>query len=359
MTSLRLRIRRAAEYVEMARRRPLLLFEITARCNQECRFCYNVWKGNGSSTPGELGPDSTREMIDRALRGSGGRHVTFTGGEPLLREDLDGLVGHLTCSGVTTTVITNGRLLDGGRARSLKEAGLGLLEIPLLSTDRDVHDDLTRVAGSFDRTLAAIAEARAVGLRVVAVFVATRRNLKDWSDTIRLSVALGSDGILFNRFNPGGAGIEGSVDLLPSISELEAALAEADRAVAELGVSIGVPVPIPPCTLDQRRYRNLRFHGCEAGTRNAYWTIDPVGNVRPCNHSPTVLGNVLEEPFQRITSKAVTRAWVCTVPSSCRRCVHVKRCRGGCKAAAQVCAGSLDRDDPFVRLNRREGVGSG
>ncbi len=356
MGRLRDRLQLAAEYLEMCKRRPLLLFEMTSRCNLHCQFCYNVWKGPGPYPTGELFTGEVIDMLEAALRGSGGRHVTFTGGEPLLRDDLGEVIAHLHARDISTTVITNGYLLTAERARELVCSGVGLFEVPLLSTDRDINNTLTGT-DSFDRTLDAIANIRLAGGRVAAVFVATRLNIHQWEETIKLALSAGVAAMVFNRFNPGGEGARNAEALAPSMDELREALSIADRAVSEWEMPIGIPVPIPPCTIDQRDYPHLRFHGCLAGTSNAYWTIDPVGNVRPCNHSPTILGNVLREPWEAITAPGRLSPWLSSVPSSCRQCEHIKRCRGGCRAAAEVCGGGHGCEDPFVcRAREEEGV---
>lgn len=348
MPKFRNRLAAAMEYVEMVRRRPLLLLEITSRCQLDCMYCYNVWKQPGGEAADDLPTETIWKIVQRALEGSGGRHVTFTGGEPLLRADLEELVGRLTAEGVTTTVITNGLALDERRARDLVQAGVGLFELPLLSADRQMHNSLTRT-DSFDAALEAIANIRLAGGRVVGVFVATGRNLPHWEQTLSLAEAMGVQGMLLNRFNPGGEGLAWAEELRPTLEQLTDALAVADRAAAADRMAVGIPVPIPPCTVDPTAYPHLRFQGCQAGTANAYWTIDPQGNVRPCNHSQTILGNVLREPWRKITDKRRLASWVSPIPSRCHACRHVRRCRGGCRAAAEAAGGRPGDEDPFVR----------
>lgn len=339
------------EYIELRRRRPLLLFEITTRCNLNCLFCYSVWKNEKPYPRDELPTEQITPMLMKALRESGGSHVTFTGGEPLLRPDLEEIIAHLAQNGITSTLITNGTLLTEDRARALVKAGVGLIEMQLLAADRRVHNELAR-EDAFDRAVLGMADARLAGARVIPVFVATRKNLANWEETVNLCLAAGVDGLLFNRFNPGGEGARHVQELLPSAEDLKPALRVADRIVQEHQFPIGVPVPIPPCTIDHSAYPHLTFNGCLAGTANAYWTIDPTGNVRACNHSPTTFGNVRQEHFREIISRKRTGSWVSSVAQVCRGCRHVRKCRGGCKAAAQVCCGSLEECDPFVRNSR-------
>ena len=91
-----------------------LIFEITQRCNHACLHCYNVWHPDASGRPldypcGELDTAQTLTLVNKALDETRCRHVTLTGGEPLLREDLGQILDLLRRQGVMATVISNGR----------------------------------------------------------------------------------------------------------------------------------------------------------------------------------------------------------------------------------------------------------
>jgi radical SAM protein with 4Fe4S-binding SPASM domain len=188
----------------------------------------------------------------------------------------------------------------------------------------------------------------------VAVFVATRLNLPDLYDAIKLAFAFGSRGMMLNRFNPGGRGRAHLAELLPTVDEMRQALEVADAAAAEFGFPISCSIPLQPCLTDHDVYPNLGFGFCAAGTDRAYYTLDPLGNLRPCNHTSTILGNLLEEPFADLIGPDRMRPFVEAVPAFCEPCVLRDTCRGGCKAAAQVCYGSLAGEEPFLHCNRAD-----
>jgi radical SAM protein with 4Fe4S-binding SPASM domain len=96
----------------------------------------------------------------------------------------------------------------------------------------------------------------------------------------------------------------------------------------------------------------LNFGSCAAGTDRAYYTIDPLGNVRPCNHTPTILGNLFQESFAELIAPERLAPFVLARPPFCDPCALRDVCQGGCKAAAQVCYGSLDAEEPFLHRNR-------
>lgn len=86
----------------------------------------------------------------------------------------------------------------------------------------------------------------------------------------------------------------------------------------------------------------------------AYYTLDPLGNLRPCNHSDLILGNLFERSFPEIIALERMQAFIEARPALCDPCPKRNECQGGCKAAAQVCTGSLSAEDPFLYHNRGE-----
>ena len=338
-----------------------LIFEITQRCNHACLHCYNVWHPDAHGRPsdypqGELDTAQTLALLNKALDETRCHHVTLTGGEPLLREDLPQILDLLRERDVRTTLISNGRLLTEPAVVDLLDRGVGLFELPLLSRRRETHDHLSGSPGAFDAALAAMAHIRFHRGQFVAVFVATRRNLPDLYETIKLAFAFGSRGMMLNRFNPGGRGRAHLDELLPTADEMNRALAVADAASVEFNFSISCSIAMQPCLVDHAAYPNLNFGFCAAGTDRAYYTLDPLGNLRPCNHTPTILGNLLEEPFADMVAPERMRAFGEAAPAFCDPCALRDTCQGGCKAAAQVCYGSLGEEEPFLHRNRTQAV---
>ena len=372
-----------------------LIYEVTPRCNHACLHCYNIWStpspirdlrmgegwgrggawesreeglgdqadaspspicdlhmGEGWGGGAELAPSQALALLDKALRETDCPHVTLTGGEPLLRPDLPQIVDFLSRRGVQSTIISNGRLMSEPVVIDLLGRGAGLFELPLLNHRRTVHDRLSGVAGAFDAVLAGMARIRCHGGQFVAVFVATRLNLPDLYDTIRLAFAFGARALMFNRFNVGGRGLAHVDELLPSAEEIRAALAVADAASAEFGIPISCSIPIQPCLIDTRAFPHLMFGFCAAGTNTAYYTLDPLGNLRPCNHTSTLLGNLFDEPFADLIAPARLADFCQAAPAFCQACTQRQVCQGGCKAAAQACFGSLSAEEPFLRYNR-------
>ncbi|MHC4598148.1 MAG: radical SAM protein [Planctomycetota bacterium] len=331
--------------------RDALLYEVTTRCNLRCAQCYNVWKDDVGYPEVELPTAKALALIRKAVSDSRCIHFTLTGGEPALRKDLETLVAEASGLCKNVTLITNGTLLEDGRVRSLVEAGVDLFELPLNAADRAVHDDLAGVPGAFDKVTRAAAEIRYRGAELAFVFVGTSRNIGHWKEALELGIALGARGFLFNRYNAGGEGHEGPEKLLPSVEQVRRGLEVAEAYASRYGIGIGASIAVPPCLVDHDPYPHVGFGFCSAGTENAYTTLDPVGNVRPCNHTPTILGNLFEAPLRTLLASPALKAFRKARPSFCRSCRREEECLGGCKAAGEVCYGSLSEPDPFLKLN--------
>jgi radical SAM protein with 4Fe4S-binding SPASM domain len=328
-----------------------ILYEVTQRCNLNCLYCYNVWKSGDSYPPGELSTAESMELLDRVIKQTGCRLITLTGGEPLLRGDIVEIVRFCRSRGVAVNLITNGTLLTETKTLELVEAGVTYFEIPLLSIHQDIY---IRLTGSKDlrQVIDAIGNVTAAGGKVAVVFVATKINLPDWPDVMQLAAATGAVGVMFNRFNPGGEGLRHIEELLPGKDELESALACADRMTVTLSLPVACSVPIQPCIVDIARFRNISFGFCPLGTPDAYFTIDPTGNLRACNHSPAILGNLGKDDFHSIASGKEAGLFARAMPAGCLSCRKAAKCRGGCKAAALACSASAYVEEPFLAAQR-------
>ena len=328
-----------------------VLYEVTARCNLACPHCYNVWKNDTGYPVAELDTEGAKRLITKALRESRCDQLTMTGGEPCLREDLESLVAHAKAKVRHVILISNGTLLDEGRIRSLLKAGVDLFELPLHGGDPATHDAALGYLGSFDLVTRAATTIRRLGGHLAFVFVGKRANIDQWESALEVGIALGARSFLFNRWNAGGACHERPEDLMPSVDQVLAALAVAEACIQRYGVAISASIPLPPCLVDMTPYPNVASGFCSAGGAQAYFTLDPMGRVRPCNHTSTVLGNLLEQPFRRLARGQALEDFVAARPAFCAGCAMEPTCMGGCKAAAEACHGDLRACDPFLALN--------
>jgi radical SAM protein with 4Fe4S-binding SPASM domain len=329
---------------------PYFILELTSQCNQNCRYCYNVWKQQPQVCGEALNTHAWCDLIAKLQDETGCQHVTFSGGEPLLRADFRDILAFCRQRGLESILISNGQRLDAATVEFCLLHGVQLFELTLLGADAATHDALTRAPGSWEKALAAMSCLYQAGAAWCGVFVATRENIPQTRATLEMLIALGAQSLMFNRYNPGGAGAR-SLDLMPSVAQVEEALEVMDELAARYAVPAVVPIPIMPCLVDINAYPHLRFGFCPVGQANAYPTIGPDGRVRPCNHSATILGDFRAQTMQDILANRALESFAVTTPAVCRPCPALQTCRAGCRAAAEVCFGSLTSPEPWLQAN--------
>ncbi len=124
----------------------------------------------------------------------------------------------------------------------------------------------------------------------------------------------------------------------------------ASRAARERGLTVTSNVCVPACPVDARRYPGVRFGACNLDVRRRPITRDAWGDVRFCNHSPVVLGNLFERDLKAILDSPNAAAWR-TVPAFCASCRSWAECLGGCRAASEQLGLGLGHGDPAVEAD--------
>ena len=181
-------------------RRPLrdLRISVTDRCNFRCVYCMpkEVFGRDYPFLPrAELLTFEEIERLARVFAAHGVQKVRLTGGEPLLRRDLEVLVGMLArIPGLDLTLTTNGALLPR-KAQALADAGLGRITVSLDSLDDATFRRMNDVDFPVDRVLAGIEAAQAAGLDPVKVNVVVKRGLNE-DDVLPLVRAFRGTGVI-------------------------------------------------------------------------------------------------------------------------------------------------------------------
>jgi radical SAM protein with 4Fe4S-binding SPASM domain len=334
-----------------------LLYEVTKKCQNQCVFCYNVWKEDDQYPQRELSTPESLALIDKVIEETGCKYIGLTGGEPLLRKDIFEMAARISAKGVVPILISNGALLTKDTVRKLIESGVTDFEVSIHSHEREIHDELVGRDGSYDEALDAILNVKELGGNVSAVFVATKRNIGGLKAYVEFCALLRVTWVLFNRVACGGTCVADFAALAPSPSELRAALDEAAPLADKYKIGFGAGVQIQPCLLDLSRYANVRTSFCPlnniAGGRT-YFAIDPSGNLRMCNRSRILLGNLRERRFEDIAHGREVREFGRAVPEFCLDCDLAHVCAGGCKADALACHGTLTKPDPYLEMWKGE-----
>ena len=326
-----------------------IVFELTEACNQCCRFCYNYWR-DGSSPIAAPDPRLVRKTLRKLLSQAAVGTISFSGGEPMLLRNIHDLALSVRFKGSHVNVLTNGTLLDGDAIANFLSIGVGAIQIPVLSAEASVHEYLTGLPGSWARATDAIRQVASVKPDgAYAVLVITAVNAPGVSRTLELIRELGVRRVMVNRFNIGGMGLRHRSELVLDAAMLKKAFAEVEAfatAFPDMRFVSGVCTPL--CMLDVNPYPHIQFSWCSTDFSRRPVAVNYKGDVRFCNHSPYVLGNIHERNINDILNDPATLERYSGVPERCSGCTFLSRCNGGCRAASEQVYGSFSEADPIL-----------
>lgn len=332
---------------------PRLEIELTTSCDHRCEHCYNVWNASegdhqGGYPRGQLPPDELLGLIEQVVAQSGAAHITVTGGEPLLHPQAERILARFCELVPSVSLITNGSHVDAARAARLAKMGLRAVQLTLLSAKQTLHDHI-KGAASFHDTLRAALDLKDAGIGVQICHVATRQNAGEFEGVMELTYALGLRSISYNRMSAAGWSIHALDRLLPDVRHIEADLEVAQRLGPKFKIKVATAMPIPPCIIDLKRYPSVRFGFCSVGSSSPNIVIDPLGNVRSCNLSSHVLGNLKDARWASLIGHAYIKTFKHKLPEICRGCAYERSCQGGCKESGFAARGDLRALEPFIK----------
>jgi radical SAM protein with 4Fe4S-binding SPASM domain len=310
-----------------------LFLEITRRCNLACRHCGS----DCGRAPDDAGSLKTKEWAafvdDLAARFPKRRGLmcVVTGGEPLCHPDLEVILGRISGHGFPIGLVTNGYALSARNARRLRDLGVSSLTVSL-DGQRDSHDWLRGVPGSFDRAIDGLGHAAALSFRLFDVVTcANPRNMDELDAVLDL---LRRKGVrrwrIFSIFPKGRAA--GNPELLLSAEQLRALLgwirARRPMLAAEgFDLDFSCEGYLPP---DVDRAVRSEPYFCRAGICIASVLHD--GAIAACpNISRTLAqGNVRTDDLAKVWEERFEafrdRAWMRRGP--CVECAEWDRCLG-------------------------------
>lgn len=168
-----------------------LSLELTARCNYACPFCYGAWHEQPELAGPELPTAEWASILDECAR-RGVREVQFTGGEPLLREDLDELIDHALAAGLKVAVYTNASLLDEARLEGFKRRRVAVsTSLPGLAS----YGAMTGTGREAWPVLEAVERASELGWPMGVGITVARPNLAEAADLVAAAALAGASAI--------------------------------------------------------------------------------------------------------------------------------------------------------------------
>jgi AdoMet-dependent heme synthase len=325
----------------------VVAWNLTRRCNLECAHCY-ISAGPSESASGEMRTAECRRVLDEILAVNRAPLVILSGGEPLLRDDLEELAAHATAAGATVVVGTNGTLLTDARIARLQAAGVRGVAVSVDSLRPSYHDNFRHKSGSLADTQAALARLRAHRLDFVIQTTVTKGNRAELGALVAWAAAQGA--VSFNGYFLVATGRGAALsDLAPADYEL--VLADLARWQGAYRGRMLVRAKCAPHFMRHVHQTDpaspiLHYETrCPCGTQ--YCRITPDGKVTPCPYLPEVAGDLRRQGFAEIWRSAPLFRTLREGPlgGKCGRCEYRRLC-GGCRARAWALEGDVLAADP-------------
>ena len=248
-----------------------LLAEITYRCPLHCPYCSNPVDLARART--ELSTEDWERVFTEA-RALGVLQLGLSGGEPLLRKDLETLVGHAHRTGLYTTLVTSGLGLTRERAHRLRDAGIDHVQISFQDAERASAEHIAGIR-SVDKKLEAAAFVREIGSAFTVNVVLHRGNLDHLAEIIDMAASMGAHRLeLANTQYYGWAHLNRDA-LMPTRQQLAAAEPVVDAAVARYRGQMQILYVLPD-------YYQMYPKPCMGGWGSVYLVVAPDGRVLPC-----------------------------------------------------------------------------
>lgn len=247
------------------------ILELTYRCNLRCVHCY-VDVGS----PDELTSEEWKKIIDK-LKSAGVLSLLITGGEVTVRQDFLEIIEYARHSGFFFSLSTNGTGINSDIASRIAELKPFLVNVSLYGASAASHEAVTRVAGSFQKTIESIKALVARGNKTLVHTIVMKSNINELEQIEKLAASLGADSHIDIALTPTKTGAEFPFQLEPTLEEF---------------VNCGWRPDNSPGSI--RTDQKL----CKAGKSTL--SVAPNGDVFPCTLFPLKLGNLKRDNFDKI-----------------------------------------------------------
>ena len=330
----------------MDRRPTTLLAELTHRCPLHCPYCSNPIDLARSQS--ELSTDEWKRVFTQS-RELGALQLGLSGGEPLIRRDLEELVAHAHTLGFYQTLVTSAVGLTRERAVRIKEAGLEHVQISFQDSEKEIAE---KIAGtrSWDAKHQAAAWIKELDFAFSVNVVLHRANLDHLAEIIDMAGALGADRIELANTQYYGWAVLSRESLMPTRDQIVRSEAIVDRAVEKYRGKMQIIYVLPD-------YYSEFPKPCQGGWGNFYLVVAPDGRVMPCHAASQIttlhFDNVRDHSVRHIweESSAFTAYrgddWM---QEPCRGCPRKHVDFGGCRCQAFALTGDATRTDPVCTL---------
>jgi pyrroloquinoline quinone biosynthesis protein E len=324
-----------------------LIAELTYRCPLGCAYCSNPLEL--AQAANELATDDWARVFAEAAA-MGILQVNLTGGEPLVRRDLDALIAAARARELYVNLITSGIPADAERLRGLAAAGLDSLQLSVQDVD---PEGAAWIAGRSDEDakLATAAAARELGLPLTLNVVLHRGNIARVPELVALAERLGAIRLELANTQALGWALVNREALLPSADQIEQARRAAAAARERLRGRMEILFVRPDYHADRPR-------ACMDGWARRYLLVTPDGVALPCHQARSITTLA----WERVRDRPLAAIWEdgpgfqafrgeAWMPEPCRSCDERATDFGGCRCQAFALLGDAAATDPACALS--------
>lgn len=323
--------------------RPLwLLAELTYACPLQCPYCSNPTEM--ANIGREIDTDAWIRVL-REAREMGATQLGLSGGEPLVRRDLEAIVAEGRRLGYYTNLITSGVGMDDERVGRLHKAGLDHIQISFQASNEQLNDFLGGTS-SFEQKKEMARRIKAHGYPMVLNIVLHRKNIDDIAEILDMAETLEADYVELANTQYYGWALENKDALLPTREQL----AHAERVTNEYRERLGNRMKLYYVVPD---YYEDRPKACMSGWGDIFLTITPDGMALPC-HAARQLPNI---DFPNVKDHSIDEIWCESdafnmfrgldwMKEPCRSCDERFKDYGGCRCQAYMLTGDMYAADP-------------
>jgi PqqA peptide cyclase len=322
-----------------------LLAEVTYRCPLHCVFCYNPV--DYATQPAELSTDDWLRVL-REGREMGAVQLGLSGGEPLVRDDLEVIVAEAHRLGYYTNLLTSGVGLTAERAAALKAAGLDHVQLSFQDSTREMNDFLshTKTFALKNRVAKIIKDQ---GWPMVMNVVIHRLNIDHIGRIIEMAAELDAEYIELANTQYYSWAFVNRAQLLPTHEQLRRAEAITDEWRKKLDGRMRIFFVAPD-------YHEGKAKKCVNGWGSMFITVTPDGTALPC-HTAKMLPGLT---FPNVRETSLREAWFESegfnryrgtgwMKEPCSSCEHKEEDLGGCRCQAFLIAQDAEAADPVCR----------
>ncbi|MEO1957790.1 MAG: pyrroloquinoline quinone biosynthesis protein PqqE [Methylophilaceae bacterium] len=325
-----------------------LLAEVTYRCPLQCAFCFNPTDFD-KHTQNEL---TTEQWIDalRDARKMGAVQLGISGGEPLLRDDIEDIVIEAKKLGYYSNLITSGVGLTEKRIQAFKDGGLDHIQLSMHDITAEINNFITNTK-TFKLKQKVAAMIKGHGYPMVLNVVLHRYNIGHLKEILEMAEALGADYIELANTQYYGWSLVNRDQLMPLKEQVD----EAERITNEFREQSDSNMKIFFVVPD---YFGDRPKKCMNGWGEVFMIVTANGDVLPC-HSARVLPNM---EFPNVKADGLEYAWKESpafnkyrgddwMKEPCRSCPEKENDLGGCRCQAFLLSGDAESADPVCSLS--------